>query len=63
MNQPSSGNRRTMAGKLRIYADKRNRECIRLRQDIDAIRQPPIGINLRRQPWSVPRLRGRGEQG
>jgi hypothetical protein len=27
------------------------------------IRQPPIRVNIRCKPWSVPRLRGRGKQG
>jgi hypothetical protein len=27
------------------------------------VRQTPVRINIRHKPWSVPRLRGRGEQG
>ena len=28
-----------------------------------ALPRPRMRVNLRRKPWSVPRLRGRGEQG
>jgi hypothetical protein len=28
-----------------------------------ALPRPRMRVNIRRKPWSVPRLRGRGEQG
>jgi hypothetical protein len=43
MNQPSSGNRRTMAGELRIYAEPRAMMCNRFAVKSDPPRARSAG--------------------